>query len=174
MILIKINVFPTQHSHPATPPPPPQSTHNPPAGRMHSMPTPPLNGNQLFGNGRPLLHKTQSNVEKITAMLVSQNLMGSRPTPAPAAAYSNGNTGNRTPPPPPPPPHQQSGVASNGINAASNGGTRVTINVGNTAPTINGILKNGSSNGSSSPLSTSASATSLEQRNISFGNMYVE
>lgn len=45
-------------------------------------PPPGYNSNETtFSNGKPSLHKTQSNVEKITAMLVSQNLMGSNSQP---------------------------------------------------------------------------------------------
>lgn len=54
--------------------------------RLHPFKQPPppppgYNSNGILSNGKPSLHKTQSNVEKITAMLVSQNLMGSNSQP---------------------------------------------------------------------------------------------
>lgn len=128
-------------------------------------------------SNRPL-HKTQSNVEKITAMLVSQNLMGSRPT--------NGHV-NSTPAPAP-----ISHPTTATTTTTSISSNRVTININqingaptspsaatnhrqkdNTAP-INGILKNGTSvtsfNGHTSHSST-VTTPNGEPRNISFGNM---
>lgn len=137
-------------------------------GAMSPICPPPNLFKDTNGAARPP-HKTQSNVEKITAMLVSQNLMGSRPT-----------NGHANQPPPPilsshQPPPSSSSTSSN----------RVTININQTNGTalhrqkdtsgpINGILKNGTSvsasNGHSSHTSTATTPTG-ETRNISFGNM---
>lgn len=137
-----------------------------------------LNGNQgvnaAAASGRPSLYKTQSNVEKITAMLVSQNLMGSRPQlqPQQTTPIATNNSSSSV-------------ISQNG----QAGGTRVTINVngcvgnngqnnnGGGSPPINGILKNNGNGVGAMAVSASASAASSplsEQRNITFGNMYVK
>lgn len=94
-------------------------------------------------NGKSSLHKTQSNVEKITAMLVSQNLMG-----------SNNVNGQST------------------MNNRSNCVTNIPNNKMHLRKTesspINGILKNGGNNTTNSTVNTNGTN---EHKNISFGNM---
>lgn len=123
----------------------------------------------------PKHHKPQTNVEKITAMLVSQNLMGSRPGPT-----TNGHT-NSTPTANPS--HQQ--TAKSTTTSTTSSSNRVTININQTNGTssssshrqkdtsgpINGILKNGNSVTSSSSHSSTVTTPNGEPRNISFGNM---
>lgn len=129
------------------------------------------------GAARPL-PKPQSNVEKITAMLVSQNLMGSRPT------TTNGHA-NTTPQ------HVPSNQSTTSSLSSTSSSNRVTININQTTSSngsashrqkdssapINGILKNGTStslstNGHhSSHSSSTVSTPNGEPRNISFGNM---
>lgn len=124
------------------------------------------------GAARPT-SKTQSNVEKITAMLVSQNLMGSRPINVPSNKVA---------------PQSQQPSQQTTSSTSTTSSNRVTININQTngnssnhrqrdsSGPINGILKNGTSvstsNGHSSHSSSSTVTTpNGEPRNISFGNM---
>lgn len=106
------------------PPPPPQPSIDPPP--------PP---------------KMQSKIEKITAMLVSQNLMGSNEVTADKPVTNESHHNNR--------------VTINYLNGEGNSSN----NVRNAMP--NGILKNGLAS------TTTAAIPSSEQKNISFGKMQV-
>lgn len=94
-------------------------------------------------NPKTALSKTQSNVEKITAMLVSQNLMGSNNN------TTNNDNNN----------HHQNRITINIPNE------KMKLKKSESSP-INGILKN---NNATTYINNGTSTQ--EQRNIRFGNM---
>lgn len=128
------------------------------SNKMNSfaLPLPPL----MAAGGGP---KLQSKIERITAMLVSQNLLGSNNAPAQAAAGGSSDitTGAVAATAP------ITNLASiNYLNANKNDDVS-SSSIRNAPPPMmmpNGILKNGSGD---------ASMSSSEHKNISFGKMYV-
>ena len=127
--------------------------------------------NAMQNNKTPLV-KTQSNVEKITAMLQSQNFM--------ANGSNNNNSSSATSTTSTVQQHQKSNNSRVTINIAQNNNKNntPTANIGNCktqlrkleSTPIVGILKNGTGGGGTSTTSINNNHLNPEQGKITFGN----